>query len=124
MSGYVTEINKETANNPNFRTVLYTSSMSQLVVMSLRPQEDIGSEVHDDVDQFIRIESGSGKAVLDGQEHSLKAGSAVVIPAGVEHNVINTSAETDLKLYTIYTPPEHPGGTVHKTKAEAEAHGH
>ena len=121
MSGYVSEINKETASNTNFRKVLFTASKSQLVVMSLKPNEDIGSEVHNDIDQFLRVESGSGVAVLNGQEHSIKAGSAVVVPAGVEHNIINTSADKEMKLYTVYSPPEHPDGRVHETKAEAEA---
>lgn len=92
--------------------------------MNLRPQEDIGSEVHDDVDQFIRVEMGEGKAVPNGKEHPLKDGSAAVIPAGVEHNMINTSANEDMRLYTIYTAPEHKDGTVHKTKADAMAAGH
>jgi mannose-6-phosphate isomerase-like protein (cupin superfamily) len=124
MAGFVTDIEEKTLNNGNFRTVLFTTSRSQLVVMSLRPEEDIGSEVHTDVDQFIRIEAGEGKAVLNGEEYPLKDGSAVVIPAGVEHNIINTSNKEDLKLYTIYTPPEHKDGTVHKTKADAMAAEH
>ncbi len=124
MAGFVTNIEEKTSNNRNFRTVLFTTSLSQLVVMNLRPKEDIGSEVHDDVDQFIRIEAGEGKAVLNGKEHPLMDGSAVVIPAGVEHNIVNTSAKEDLRLYTIYTPPEHKDGTVHKTKADALAAGH
>jgi|SRR5208337_454759 len=124
MAGYVTDIEGKTSNNRTFRTVLFTTSRSQLVVMNLRPKEDIGSEVHDDVDQFIRIEAGEGKAVLNGEEYPLKDGSAVVIPAGVEHNIINTSAKEDMRLYTIYTPPEHKDGTVHKTKADALAAGH
>src|ERR1035441_7894599 len=102
MAGYVTDIEEKTSNNRNFRTVLFTSSRSQLVVMNLRPKEDIGSEVHDDVDQFIRIETGEAKAVLDGKEYPLKDGSAVVIPAGVEHNIINTSSKEELRLYTVY----------------------
>jgi mannose-6-phosphate isomerase-like protein (cupin superfamily) len=124
MAGYVTDIEEKTSSNRNFRTVLFTTSRSQLVVMNLGPKEDIGSEVHHDVDQFIRIEAGEGMAVLDGKEYALKDGSAVVIPAGVEHNIINISAKEDLRLYTIYTPPEHKDGTVHKTKAEALAAGH
>jgi mannose-6-phosphate isomerase-like protein (cupin superfamily) len=124
MGGYVGDIEEKTANNRNFRTVLYTTSRCQLVVMNIRPKEDIGSEVHEDVDQFIRVETGEGKAVLDGKEYRLRDGSAVVIPAGVEHNIVNTSADEDMKLYTIYTPPEHPDGTVHKTKADALAAGH
>lgn len=124
MSGYVTRINKDTAENRNFRQVLFTGKFSQLVVMSLKPGEEIGMEVHDDVDQFLRIESGEGKAILDGREHALKAGYAVVVPAGVEHNFVNTSADKEMKLYTIYSPPEHPDGTVHKDKAEADAAEH
>jgi mannose-6-phosphate isomerase-like protein (cupin superfamily) len=92
--------------------------------MALQPGEEIGMEVHHDIDQFLRIEAGTGKAVLDGKEYSLEDGSAVVVPAGVEHNFINTSKDQPLKLYTIYTPPEHPDGTVHATKAEADAAEH
>lgn len=121
---FVGQINKITADNNNFREVLFTSSLSQLVVMRLNVGEEIGSEVHNDIDQFIRVESGEGKAVLDDQNHDLKAGYAVVVPAGVEHNIINTSNEKELKLYTIYTPPEHPEGTMHRTKAEADAAEH
>ena len=124
MKSYVDKINKITSDNVNFRKVLFTTSLSQLVVMRLKAGEEIGSEVHHDIDQFIRVESGEGKAVLSGQNHHLKAGYAVVIPAGVEHNVINTSNEKDLKLYTIYTPPEHPAGTIHATKADADAAEH
>ena len=86
--------------------------------MTLRPGDEIGSEVHDEHDQFIRVEAGNGKVVLDGKEHALSDGSAVVIPAGVEHNVLNTSSDTPLRLYTLYSPPEHPDGTVHATKAD------
>jgi mannose-6-phosphate isomerase-like protein (cupin superfamily) len=121
MAGYVTNIERKTLSNSKFREVLNTTSRSQLVVMSLKPGEDIGMEVHDDVDQFLRVEAGEGKAVLDGKEYPLEDGSAVVVAAGVEHNIINTSKNKELKLYTIYTPPEHPEGTVHTTKAEAEA---
>lgn len=124
MAGYVTDIEEKTQKNSKFREVLFTTSRTQLVVMSLKPGEDIGTEVHDDVDQFLRVESGEGKAVLNGKEHPLKDGSAVVVPAGVEHNIVNTSQGSDLKLYTIYTPPEHADGTVHETKAQAEAAGH
>lgn len=95
---------------------------SQLVVMALKPGEDIGRETHPDTDQFIRVEAGQGKAILDGQEYALADGSALVIPAGREHNVINTSSTEPLKLYTVYTPSEHPDGTIHKTRAEAEAY--
>ncbi len=121
MSGYSVELEKAALANAYFRKVLFTAPHSQLVLMSLQPGEDIGMEVHDHTDQFIRIEAGEAKAIIDGQEHVLKDGSAVVIPAGSRHNVINTSAKAPLKLYTIYTPPEHADGTVHKTKAEAVA---
>jgi mannose-6-phosphate isomerase-like protein (cupin superfamily) len=119
MAGYVTEIERRTLANEYFREVLFTGPHSQLVVMSLRPGEEIGMETHDDVDQFIRFEAGQGKVVLDGREHVVQDGSAVVIPAGTAHNVVNTSGSEALKLYSIYTPPEHPDGTVHKTRAEA-----
>ena len=119
MAGYVTDIERRTLDNEYFRDVLFTGPHSQLVVMSLRPGEEIGMETHDDVDQFIRFEAGQGKVVLNGKEHAVEDGSAVVIPAGTEHNVLNTSKSEALKLYSIYTPPEHPDGTVHKTKAEA-----
>ena len=122
MAGYHTDIEKKSLENEYFREVLFTGPHSQLVVMSLKPGEDIGLETHDDTDQFIRVEAGKGKAVLDGKEYELEDGSAVVIPAGTEHNIINTSTTDSLKLYTIYSPPEHPDGTIHKTKAEAEAY--
>lgn len=124
MAGYAVDIEKATLDNTYFRKVLFTGPKSQLVLMTLKPGEDIGKETHDDIDQFVRVEAGTGKAVIDGKEHALKDGSAVVIPAGSEHNVINTSSNEPLKLYTIYTPPEHPDSTVHKTKAEAEADHH
>jgi len=124
MAGYAVDIEKATLDNTYFRKVLFTGPKSQLVLMTLKPGEDIGKETHDDIDQFVRVEAGKGKAVIDGKEHALKDGSAVVIPAGSEHNVINTSSNEPLKLYTIYTPPEHPDGTVHKTKAEADADHH
>ena len=122
MPGYVTNVEEKALENTYFREVLFTGPLSQLVVMSLAPGEDIGSETHPDTDQFIRVEAGLGKAVLDGKAHTLTDGSAVVIPAGTEHNIINASKSEPLKLYTIYTPPEHPKGTVHKTKAEALAY--
>lgn len=124
MKVYVDNIEKVTKDNDNFRQVLFTGPQSQLVVMSLKPGEDIGEEVHPDIDQFIRIESGEGTAFLDDQEYELKDDFAVVIPAGTKHNIINTSNDKSLKLYTIYTPPEHQDGTVHQTKAEAEADEH
>jgi len=125
MTGYVGPIEKTTEKNKYFRRVLYTGKHLQLVVMSLQPKEEIGNEVHKRVDQFFRIEEGRAKFVLDGTEkHLVGAGGAVVVPAGTYHNVINTSPTKPLKLYTIYTPPQHPDGTVHKTKAAAEAAEH
>lgn len=121
MAGYVTQIEKKTQANTYFREVLFTGPNSQLVVMSIAPGDDIGMETHSDVDQFIRIEAGNGKAILNGEEHVLADGSAVVVPAGVEHNIVNSSPTKPLQLYTVYTPPEHPKGTIHKTKAEALA---
>ena len=123
MNGYVINIEKATLENDNFRKVLNTAGHSQLVVMSLLPGEDIGSEVHD-LDQFIRFESGRGKVILDGKAHEVEDDWAVVIPAGVEHNVINTSDNEKMKLYSIYSPPEHPEGTVHPTKADDTGHDH
>lgn len=119
MTGFIADIEKETLENENFRKVLYTAPNSQLVVMSLNPGEEIGEEVHEEHDQFIRIEKGDGKAVLGGEESEIKDDWAVVVPAGVRHNVINTSSGEKMKLYTIYSPPEHPDGTIHKTKGEA-----
>lgn len=121
-AGYVTNIESRTLANQNFREVLYTTRGLQLVLMSIAPGSEIGLETHEDVDQFIRVEAGKGKAVLDGREHPLENGSAVVIPAGTAHNVVNASRSEPLKLYSIYTPPAHPEGTVHKDKAEAEAY--
>lgn len=121
MKGYITNIEQATVENTDYRRVLYTSKHSQLVLMSLRPREEVGEEVHD-LDQFIRIEAGMAKVVIDGVEHTLKEDDAVVIPEGARHNVVNTG-EIDLKLYTIYSPPEHKDGTVHPTKAdETEEH--
>ncbi|MGI5837291.1 MAG: cupin domain-containing protein [Chloroflexota bacterium] len=122
MAGYVVNIEKKALENSFFRQVLFTGPHSQLVVMSIVPGGDIGMETHDDVDQFIRVEAGSGMAILDGEVRDLVDGSAVVIPAGTEHNIVNSSKTEPLKLYTIYSPPEHPDGTVHKTKAEAMAY--
>jgi mannose-6-phosphate isomerase-like protein (cupin superfamily) len=116
---YVNNLEKDTIENENFRKVLNTTEKSQLVVMSLLPYEDIGEEVHD-VDQFIRIEEGKGKTVLNGEEFQIEKDFAVVIPAGTRHNIVNTE-NGPMKLYTIYTPPEHKDGTIHKTKLEAEA---
>jgi mannose-6-phosphate isomerase-like protein (cupin superfamily) len=122
MTGYVSEIEKLTEENEYFRQVLYTATHQQLVVMCLQPGEDIGNEIHPDVDQFFRIEVGKARFVFNGtEEHVAEAGDAVIVPAGTFHNVINATPGGQLKLYTIYTPPNHPDGTVHKTKAEAEA---
>ena len=118
MKGYIINIEKATEENNNFRKVLYTAKNSQLVLMGLRPGEEIGEEVHT-LDQFIRIEEGEGKAVLDGVEQSVSTGFAVVIPAGAKHNIINTSKDAEMKLYTIYSPPEHRDGVIHPTKNDA-----
>lgn len=123
--GYVGPIEKATLNNNNFRQVLYTGKHSQLVIMCLQPGEEIGKEMHADVDQFFRIEMGNGKFVFgEKKEHLVGDGDAVVVPAGTYHNVINISSVEPLKLYTVYSPPIHPDGTVHKTKAETEAAEH
>ncbi len=119
MTGYVENIEKKTLENTNFRQVIFTGHHSQLVVMSLKPNEDIGMEVHDDTDQFFRVESGEGKVIIDGKEYAIKDDFAVVVPAGAKHNVINTSSVDNLKLYTIYSPAHHKDGTVHVTKDEA-----
>ena len=120
MKGYIQNIEEKTLANDNFREVLYTDPNLQLVVMSLLPGEDIGMEVHH-LDQFIRIEKGSGKAILDGEESLIEDGSVVIVPAGANHNILNTSETEKMKLYTVYAPPNHRPGTIHKTKAEAEA---
>ena len=121
MKGYVTAIEKETVKNADFRRVLYTGKHSQLVLMSLRPGEEIGEETHEDVDQFFRFERGEGKVIIDGVEHRVKDGNAVIVPAGAKHNVINSSKRADLRLYTIYSPPEHQDGVVRHTKKDAMA---
>lgn len=121
MKGYSTDIETDTTQNTFFRKVLYTGHNSQLVLMSLQPGEEIGLEVHSDRDQFFRIEQGTGEVHIDGNAITVKDGSAVIVPAGAEHNVINTSSDQLLKLYTIYSPPEHKDGTVHATKHDAEA---
>lgn len=123
-TGYVTNIERDTLSNEDFRRVLFTGRNTQLVLMTLKPGEDIGRETHDEHDQFIRVEGGRGVAMLGGKEHALSDGVAVVIPAGVEHNIINTSADSALRLYTLYSPPEHPDGTIHRTKSEAESEHH
>ena len=119
--GFVTDIETETVKNTDFRRVLYTGKFSQLVLMCLKPGEEIGAEVHDDVDQFFRFEEGEGAVVIDGVKHAVRDGSAVVVPSGANHNVLNTSKAADLKLYTIYSPPEHQDKVVRKTREEAMA---
>lgn len=120
MKGYKSNIEKETLKNKNFRKVLYTSKHSQLVVMSLKPKEEIGMETHPENDQFLRFEGGTGRVVIDTNKYVVKDGDAVVIPAGAKHNVINTSEKKELKLYTIYSPPHHKDQIVRKTKESAE----
>jgi mannose-6-phosphate isomerase-like protein (cupin superfamily) len=129
MTGYVGPIEHETEKNNNFRKVLFTGKHTQLVVMSLKAGEEIGNEVHAHVDQFFRIEQGEATFVFNGgkEQHVVKDGDAVIVPAGTYHNVLNSSKTQVLKLYTLYSPPNHPDGTVHKTKAEAdeaEEHAH
>ena len=119
MRGYVTNIEKAALENADFRRVLYTAKGSQLVLMSLLPGEEIGEEVHT-LDQFLRIEAGEGKAILDDIGHSIKDGSAIVVPAGASHNIINTG-DIPMKFYTVYSPPNHRDGVVHATKVGAEA---
>lgn len=120
MNGYHDNIEELTIKNTNFRQVLFTGNNSQLVLMALKPNEDIGMEVHSENDQFFRFESGVGKVIIDGEETLVKDGVAVVVPSGAKHNIINTSETEYLKLYTIYSPAHHPDGTIHKTKEEAE----
>lgn len=119
--GFIADIEKETVKNTDFRRVLYTGKFSQLVLMCLKPGEEIGEEVHDDIDQFFRFEEGEGAVVIDGVKHTVKDGSAVVVPSGANHNVLNTSKTANLKLYTIYSPPEHRDKVVRKTREEAMA---
>ncbi|MFA5031192.1 MAG: cupin domain-containing protein [Patescibacteria group bacterium] len=121
MKGFKDNIEKSTVENENFRKVLYTGPHSQLVLMALRPNEEIGEEVHEENDQFFRFEKGSGKVIIDGNEYEVGDGVAVVIPAGSRHNVINTSSSDMLKMYTIYSPAHHRDGVLHETKAKAEA---
>lgn len=120
MNGYVDNIEQLTLENENFRKVLYTDARLQLVVMCLQAGEEIGEEVHG-VDQFFRIEEGTGVAYLDGVAHPIQDGTTIIVPGGVKHNVVNTSKDESLKLYTLYVPPEHKDGTIHVTKAEADA---
>lgn len=121
MTGFVTNVEEKTLANSFFRQVLFTGKHSQLVLMRLKPGEEIGMEAHPNVDQFFRFEKGEGKVIINGEESIVSDGTAVVVPAGAQHNIINTSADKELKLYTIYSPPNHPDGTIHKTKEEAMA---
>jgi mannose-6-phosphate isomerase-like protein (cupin superfamily) len=124
LKGYSSRLTKLALDNKDFRHVLYTAKGGQLVLMSLRPSEDIGMEVHSDVDQFFWVVQGTARAVLDGEATKVGTGEVLVVPRGTNHNIINASAADPLKLYTVYTPPNHPDGTVHHTKAEAEAAHH
>ena len=119
MSGYHGNIEELTLNNSYFRQVLFTGKHTQLVLMKLSASEEIGMEVHNRVDQFFRFEKGEGKVIIDGTEYQVKDGDVVIIPAGSQHNVINVSKTDDLKLYTLYSPPNHPDGTIHKSKEDA-----
>lgn len=119
--GFKNNIEKLTLENNNFRKVLYTAAHCQLVLMSLKPKEDIGVEIHPDNDQFFRFEAGRGKAIIDGNEYDLADGDAVIVPAGAEHNIINVSETEELKMYTIYSPAHHKDGIVRLTKEEAMA---
>ena len=123
MSGYVVNLEDATATNVDYRRVLFTAKHAQLVLMNLKPGEEIGKETHE-LDQFIRFEAGEGSVILDGKTHSVSDGFAVVIPAGTRHNVVNHSKTAELKLYSLYCPPEHKDRTVHKTKREADADQH
>ena len=120
MKGFKTNIDRITIENENFREVLYTSKHSQLVLMNLKPSEEIGIETHPGNDQFFRIEAGHGKCVIDGNEYDINAGDAIVIPAGAKHNIINTDNNAELKMYTIYSPPHHKDGITRSSKKEAE----
>lgn len=120
MKGFHANIEKDTLENSNFRKVLYTAKHCQLVLMSLRPKEEIGMEVHPDNDQFFRFEKGQGKAIIDGNEYTLADGDVIIVPSGAQHNIINTSETEELKLYTLYSPAHHKDGIVRATKEEAE----
>lgn len=121
MKGFSGNIEKATIENNHFRKVLYTGKHCQLVLMSLQPKEEIGLEIHSENDQFFRFEQGEGKCIIDGNEYPVKDGVAIIVPSGAKHNVINTSATQELKMYTIYSPAHHKDGIVRKTKQEAEA---
>ena len=119
MAGYVGKLEKDTLANTYFRHVIFTAPHSQLVLMCLKPSEEIGMEVHPDNDQFLRFEQGKGKAIISDKEMTFEAGDCVIVPAGNYHNIINTSSTEELKLYTVYSPAHHPDGTIHKTKQDA-----
>lgn len=121
MKGFKTNIEQATLGNSHFRKVLYTAKNMQLVLMSLKPGEEIGEETHPDNDQFFRFEGGAGKCFVDGHEYEVKDGDVIIIPAGARHNVKNADKSSELKMYTIYAPPHHKDGLVHPTKADAEA---
>jgi mannose-6-phosphate isomerase-like protein (cupin superfamily) len=121
MTGFVGNIEEQALNNSNFRQVIYTGQHGQLVLMSLKPKEEIGEEVHAYTDQFFRIDKGQGKVVIEGEETAISDGFAIYIPAGTKHNIINVSETEDLKLYTIYAPPHHVDGVTHATKEAAKA---
>lgn len=121
MRGFATNIEEDTLSNEDYRRVIFTGHHTQLVLMTIAPGEEIGRETHEGHDQFIRVEEGSGEALMDGQIYPLTDGTALVIPSGVEHNIANTSAESPLRLYTLYSPPEHPEGTVQHTKSDEKA---
>ena len=121
MQGFIDNIETLTTGNTDFRRVLYTGKYLQLVLMTLQPGDEIGAEVHEDRDQFFRIESGAGEVLIDGKRNAVKDDDAIIVPAGARHNVVNTG-DAPLMLYTLYGPPEHRDGVVHKTKAEADAH--
>jgi mannose-6-phosphate isomerase-like protein (cupin superfamily) len=119
MQPYIQNIEKETLENEFFRKEVFTGTYLQMTLMTLQPGEEIGAEIHDNIDQFLRIEQGSGRALVGETEYDVSDDWAIIVPAGMNHNVINTG-DVPLKLYSIYTPPEHPQGTIHKTKAEAD----
>ncbi len=121
MKGFLTNIEEDTLTNDDYRRVIFTGNHTQLVLMTIQPGDEIGRETHDGHDQFIRIESGDGEVLMDGKVEPISDGSAFVIPSGVEHNVTNTSSSEPLRLYTLYSPPEHPDGTVQRTKQDEKS---
>lgn len=123
MNGFIGDIEERTEQNQDFRRVLYTGPNLQLVLMSLDPGEEIGEEIHENTDQFFRIEEGTGEILMEGRQVSIDSDTAIVVPAGTRHNIRNTG-RGPLRLYTLYAPPQHPDGTVHRTRAEADAAEH